>query len=251
MSDMNILIVEDDIITSDNMIYNLNDLGFNDITLARNAKEVEDAIAMNTYDLAILDIELQGSSLNGLQIADKLNLLNEPPKIIFTSSFSDDETINRLKSIPHENYLVKPVSERQIYVAIQDLIKAEADEDRDNYEKIKTLDFDRVLYIKNNNEKYYSRIPVENILYIESGNGGVTFYTTQGKFFSYHSLKNVNERIQSPILFRISKSHIVNITHVIKAAESELVMRDEKILSIGRKYQETYKIFWLDKIIRF
>ncbi len=64
-----------------------------------------------------MDIQLNGE-MDGIEAAEAINELFDIP-IIYTTAFSDEEKVNRAKLIMPYVYLIKPIKERELKIAIE------------------------------------------------------------------------------------------------------------------------------------
>jgi signal transduction histidine kinase len=126
-----ILIVEDEGITVLHLRNALESLGYE---VAGVASYGEDAINKATEgrpDLVLMDIVLKGI-VDGIDAAEKIRaILNIP--VIYLTSHTDDNTLQRAKVTEPFGYIVKPFNERDLFIAIEFALyrsQMEADKNR-------------------------------------------------------------------------------------------------------------------------
>ncbi len=68
-------------------------------------------------DLVLMDIKLQGR-LDGIEAAEKIRSQRDIPVIYLTAS-SDQNTLDRAKGTEPQGYLLKPFSQRELFVAVE------------------------------------------------------------------------------------------------------------------------------------
>lgn len=116
-SSIQILIVEDERIVARDIRASLESLGY---SVAAIATSGEEAIARATElqpDLILMDIQLR-SDLDGIQAAETIwNQLKIP--FIYATGYSDTSTLRRAKATSPFGYILKPIEERELYVAIE------------------------------------------------------------------------------------------------------------------------------------
>lgn len=117
MSKPNILIVEDD-----NLVMELNAMILQNIGYAVCAKTGSgtDAVLLakeKKPDLVLMDIALEGE-IDGIEAAHRILLYHDVP-IIYLSSHSTADVLQRAKHIESYGYLLKPVNGRQLEIAIE------------------------------------------------------------------------------------------------------------------------------------
>ncbi|MEZ5055480.1 MAG: response regulator [Saprospiraceae bacterium] len=184
-SNIAILVVEDDFTTRSSMFTALSSLGYEKIFTAKNSQKAMEIVAKEDIDLALLDVGLVQSDLDGISLAKSIKNRCPDTKLIFTTSFSDKTTLDRSSEVDHQNFLIKPVGNEQLSVSIQ---KAFSEEN--SIRQVLTPNqcpfsvlTDHV-YIKSKNDKYYYKVRIQDILYLETTNKGVEFFTHSEKFFN-------------------------------------------------------------------
>jgi PAS domain S-box-containing protein len=114
---LRILIVEDERIIALNTKENLENLGYVVPAIAASGeKAIEKATELHP-DLVLMDIRLKGA-MDGIEAAEKIwNTLQIP--VIYITGHSDQSTLERAKFTSPFGYILKPVKERELYVAIE------------------------------------------------------------------------------------------------------------------------------------
>lgn len=104
-----ILIVEDERILAVSLKMDLNEIGYQDITIVTNCEDALEAIQEGKVNLALLDINIQGDK-SGIDTAHLMSLNSEIP-VIFLTGETDTETRIKAEAIPNcKGYLTKPVN---------------------------------------------------------------------------------------------------------------------------------------------
>ncbi|MFM9909858.1 MAG: response regulator transcription factor [Chitinophagaceae bacterium] len=117
MSEIKILIVEDEPIIAKNISMYLNNNDFTVSGIAYDAEEAITQLQQNTPDAVILDINLD-SEKDGIDIAALINQRYHLP-FLFLTSYSDKETMQRAKLVEPSGYIVKPFNERTLLASIE------------------------------------------------------------------------------------------------------------------------------------
>ncbi|MBD2496990.1 response regulator [Nostoc sp. FACHB-280] len=112
-----VLVVEDEYILAINLQESLESLGYTVIDIADTAEDaIEKATAMRPT-LILMDIRLRGES-DGIQAAEAIwNDLQIP--IIYVTGHSDQSTVERATLTFPFGYILKPIRDQELYVAIQ------------------------------------------------------------------------------------------------------------------------------------
>lgn len=117
MSDIRVLIVEDEALIAKDIQYILEDEDYVISGIAYDSKKALEELRYRTPDIVLLDIQLN-SELNGIQLAKIINEQYRLP-FIFLTSFADRPTIEKVKSTKPMGYLVKPFEERTLVTTIE------------------------------------------------------------------------------------------------------------------------------------
>src|SRR6185295_11914304 len=96
MSALKIMIVEDESIVAKDIQRILKKLGYEAFDPYGQGKKALDAIEKLNPDLIILDVNLKGSELDGIQVAEQIHQSYQIP-FIFLTAFSDKSTLERAK----------------------------------------------------------------------------------------------------------------------------------------------------------
>jgi len=111
-----VLIVEDESIVAFNLQRALTRLGYTVPAFVANGEEAVRTAERTRPDAVLMDIRLQGS-LDGIGAAERLAAQSIP--VVFVTSHSDDETLERARATRPYGFLVKPVQERELHAALQ------------------------------------------------------------------------------------------------------------------------------------
>ncbi|MEH1810367.1 hybrid sensor histidine kinase/response regulator [Nostoc sp.] len=112
-----VLVVEDEYILAINLQETLESLGYVVLDIADSAEE---AIAKATKlrpNLILMDIRLRGE-MDGIQAAEQIWHHLQIP-IIYVTGHSDKSTVERATLTSPFGYILKPIKEQELYVAIQ------------------------------------------------------------------------------------------------------------------------------------
>ncbi len=113
----NILLVEDDRITSRLIQKYILDIGYNLAGAASSGEEAARLIEAKEPDLVLMDINLEGR-LDGIESAKDINSRFSLPFVYITSS-SDYSTIERAKESNAYGYIIKPFDKRDLRATIE------------------------------------------------------------------------------------------------------------------------------------
>jgi len=193
---MKILIVDDETLALARLKRMLNTLGYENIAEAGSASDALEAIKENHFDLALLDINMPGSS--GLELGYELRYHQEDIAIIFQTAY--DEHALKAFDIGAVGYLVKPFSIEQLEQSIA-RVKLESKNSHDLRLMSKT------------GESYYLLKP-EEIYYVKADLSEVMLRSSKG--FSYYAQKisDLEKRLLDYDFVRIHRSYLININKI-------------------------------------
>lgn len=113
---MKILVVEDELVTADNVAAILSQAGHDVCGIAQDAGEAIQIFQQCVPDLVICDVRLQGDS-DGITFQKEAVSL-KPVPFIYLTAFTDKTTVTRAAETAPMAYLVKPFTEQQLLAAV-------------------------------------------------------------------------------------------------------------------------------------
>ncbi len=172
------------------------------------------ALQVNPPDLVLLDIELP--KLNGIEI---LELLDNPPQIIFTTAYH--EYAVKAFELNAVDYLLKPFSFQRFNQAVEKALQSfqsEKNKIQDALPNLKlaqqnTNSLERVV-VKDGSEIFV--IPLEEILYFEAQDDYVKIHTKERAYLKLAKLKFFEESLKKQEFVRVHRSFIVKLSAISK-----------------------------------
>jgi DNA-binding LytR/AlgR family response regulator len=238
-SNISILVVEDDLIISANLVENLHSLGYDMVFEARDSDEALMHMSSQNISIIFMDIQLKGSKLDGIELSEQINKQYPKTQIIFLTGFANQDNLNRASGVLHENFLAKPVSAQQLFASIQRALAGN--------EKSITHSAGQVacpwnqqneeIYVRLQKEKYFNRILVADIIYMMTNNKGVDIVTANHTYFAYSSMGEIVEKINNKNIVQIHKKYALNRAHITLFSNMEIILSSGKTLPIGRNYK--------------
>jgi len=194
-----------------------------------NALDASDFLLHNQVDLVFLDIEM--ASLNGLDFAKSLVY---KPLIIFITAYPqyalDSFEVDAI------DYLVKPIRVERLLKAINkagsylSLLQQKAKDDEvtigDNYVFVKA-------------ERRFVKLFFHEILFIEGLKDYVIIHVENSRVLTAMNIKTILARLPGKLFARVSKSFIVNTSHISSADSNAVYIKDEEI-AIGDNYRDIF-----------
>lgn len=190
-------------------------------------------------DVVFLDIRMQGS--DGLRVAELINARTKPPRIVFTTGFS--EYAARAFELNAENYVMKPYAPERLQAVVQRLID-------DTAEKAMPLPHKVAASFKRLTVWHQDRMVVINpddILFIKAdGIHLAVTVTKQANFASRQSLREWEERLGGSHFMRVHKSFLVNMDQISEISpwfNSTYLLsinHSTETIPVGRKYLKDF-----------
>jgi CheY-like chemotaxis protein len=116
-SPLKVTIVEDDKVIQNILVQRVKKLGYSVISQFESGEEVLAQIGEALPNIVLMDINLSGK-MDGIETAFRIQSQFNLP-IVFVSGNRDDETIKRVNSISGAEYVVKPITDDDLRIAIR------------------------------------------------------------------------------------------------------------------------------------
>lgn len=188
--------------------------------LCKNAIQANTLLKSEEIDLIFLDIEMP--LISGM---DFLKSLNNPPKVIFTTAYSE----YAIESFEFDvvDYLVKPISFERFLQAANKAYNMLADRKNEavsEAENGKNLDY---IFVKV--DKELVKIKLDEILFIQGMQNYVNIVTTTSKHMVLVPLKNVLEMVPESKFYQTHKSYIISLDKVHAISGNQIIIADQRI----------------------
>ena len=116
-----LLYVEDEVGIRNN-IYEILECMFKDISVASNGEEAFKLYEEKKPDLIITDIQMP--KMTGIELIKKIRLRDSKTRVIITSAFTDLEYMLEATELHLVKYIVKPITEENLSLALESFIKS-------------------------------------------------------------------------------------------------------------------------------
>lgn len=117
MTDIKVLVVEDEAIVAMDVKYRLESLGYIIPAIASTGEDAVKLSAQTSPDVILMDIML-GKGMDGVEAAEIIHKSSDIP-IIYLSAYADEKTLARAKITKPFGYILKPFEERELHSAIE------------------------------------------------------------------------------------------------------------------------------------
>lgn len=189
-------------------------------------------------DLMFVDINMP--DLNGM---DFVKSLNNPPKVIFTTAYSE-YALEGFK-VDAIDYLLKPIG----YTAF--LKAAEKAQDRlklKKSQKEKIQINDQFLFIKSDYK--ILRINLSEIKYIEGMRENLRIHLTSEKpVMTLMSMKKMEEFLPPRNFMRVHRSYIVNLSKINMVERNRIVFDEKVFIPVSEQHKERFQKYLDDNFL--
>ena len=221
-----------------------------EIEISGISNDPEEALAIlveTQVDLLFLDIEMPGMS--GLEFLEKI-----PERrfdVIFTTAYQK-YAIEAIRKNAFD-YLVKPIDESDLRVAIERALEKKRMTKTSKPEESDLLSLAQSLLKAQSSVAKLSvptiegllLVPVADIIRIEGGGSYATIITvSKQKIIASKNLSEFEEMLSRyPQFFRVHKSHLINLNHVVKYIRGEggsVIMSDGSEAEVARRRKDEF-----------
>ncbi len=228
-----VLIVDDEVMIAEDIKETLQEVGYQDVYRAINFEQATDLLEKKSIDLVMLDINLNEKQ-SGVDLAEHINQNYHIP-FIFLTSYSSQETINQVKKTKPTAFLLKPYTENLLLASIEIALfnyytpQNLPDTVTDEFSQAET---DLELVINGNlvikDKKYFIKIPVEDILWLESDKNYIDVKTIDRKYTIRGSLKKIMINLPESFI-KCHRQYVVNLNHVTGFNSNVVTIGDYEI----------------------
>ena len=253
-----ILILEDDIFQAKMLAKKLDRRGYKS-KIVRTGVQALEIVQKEVPDIVILDIELIGQNIDGLEVGETIQAFNENIIIIYFTGHSTDENFE--KSLPSKPFafIDKTVSiklfHRHLKLAVQQVMQKREEQiienknQQDQKNNAKILCFPDSLWVKDG-VRGYRKILLNDILYFRADGPSTDIITKNGKICPILLLKEFDAELTYSNMIRVHNSYMVNLDNIVekkvKSKGGELIMMNGEIVKVSQSYVEVFKKKWED-----
>ncbi|MBK8499025.1 MAG: response regulator [Flavobacteriales bacterium] len=237
MSQVRILIVEDEPLIAEDLAAHLGDLGYEVCARCDNALDAMAELMAHKPDLVLLDINL-GEGADGVQLAVKINA-KLPTPFIFVTSHADKSTVERVKAVRPSGFIIKPFDEFKLRVQIEialarfaSQVEATASPTEEQQTGFVIADS---IFIRDKGKLV--KVPLKDIHYAQADDNYVTLFTPTRKYVITSTLAAVEEKLRSPHHLRVHRSYVVDLRQ-ISAMEEGYVRIGAQNIPVGKTHRE-------------
>ncbi len=217
MKPLKILLVEDELITANDIQETLEKAGHHITSIARNYTEAISSIKYGFPDLALIDIILEGSTADGIATARALLSQRRMP-IIYLTANSETPTVQRAAETQPAAYLLKPFRHKELAIQVELAYY--------NYQAGREVNVDPFvadsLYLpfKNGHERIVKR----EVVFMEAEGAYVKVFEINKAGYRLFTM-NLGYLMQffpSANFYRLSRSYLVNLNYIERIERNRL-----------------------------
>ena len=233
-----ILIIEDDLTSADSMVLVLEEFGFNIKGVANTVEAALVLLNRESFDIALVDINLNGSH-SGIEIGIMLTNLYRLP-YIFITGISDKAVITEAVKAKPAAYLQKPASPATLFACIQNAIQNFTTQQKASFKQNDTTDF---FFIKSRNK--LKRIDWKDVVLLSS-NDNYTVLTLTDKTEHYlRSSLAMTRKFQIPThlqtsFIQVNRADVVQLNFITEISDEEITTPIKKI-AITKSFMKEVK----------
>lgn len=222
MNGLRICIVEDEILTAENLGNHLRRMGHEVIGTFSRCETVFDELPRLSPDLFLIDIRLKGPK-SGLDLARELNSSYQVP-FMFVTSNTDCDTVRKAMEHLPVAYITKPFSYDDIFIGIE-LSKAKISTGKSGERKIEI-------------RTGYSTewLALEELLFLEANRSYVRIHLENGSRLLRQSMGNFLKSFEPGEMIRTHRSFAVNPQKVESVSYGKVIVAGHKI-PLGRGFR--------------
>lgn len=228
---MNCIVVDDEPLAREEMMSLIEEISeLKIIGNFSNALAAMDFLKSNQVDLIFLDIQMP--EVTGIEFAQQLG---QQTLIVFTTAFTNYAV--QSYDLDAIDYLLKPIDKPRLEKAIQKAITYQnllSENTLKNSVESSDKDF---LLIKSDRRFY--KVKFEDVKFIEGLKDYVVIHTTTQKLITAMNLKTIHQKIISESFMRVSKSYIVNFSH-IQSFDNHTIYIDESEIPLGEIFKAEF-----------
>jgi two-component system response regulator LytT len=193
-----------------------------------NALEASEFLKNHKVDLMFLDIQMP--EITGLEF---MRSLNNPPLVVFCTAYSDFAVEGfELDAI---DYILKPVAFDRFSKSIE-RAKEYLQLKKNNSVEEPDLDNDYI-FIKANQKQI--KLSYDQIHYVEAFADYVKLYTSEKRYVTLQTMKNMEIKLPKDKFIRVHRSFIVGMKYITSFNSTELEIGPIKI-PVGKNYKDDF-----------
>ena len=255
MSDLRVLVVDDEQLAREELCFLLGQAG--GLEIAGQAKDGVEALRLTGElrpDVVFLDVQMPG--LTGFEVARRLLLIDAPPQLVFVTAF-DQYAVDAF-SVNAVDYVLKPVDAERLEQTLERVrqritpqASAKMPLSPDDLEKV----IDAIKARQGRRDQLAIRVgerfilvQAEEVVHASLVDESIVVATqTMSGTSNYRTLDELQTRLDPAVFWRVHRSHLVNITKIREivpwfSRNYMLKMKDAKATEIPVSRSQTRRL---------
>ena len=195
--------------------------------VARCNTALEAIATLNTYKIDLIFLDIDMPEVSGL---DMLKMLENPPKVIFTTAYSEFAVESYDFGVV--DYLLKPIPFERFVKAVNRVCALLS-----NVEELSAEKIDTSIVLKQ--DGFFHKVLFADILFMEANGNYIKVYTTSKKFLIREKLHLLEKKIPPSLVVRSHKSYLVFLNKISKISRNKVFIQNYKI-PIGAFYKAEF-----------
>ncbi|QHV95643.1 response regulator [Spirosoma endbachense] len=224
MKALRVLIIEDELVTAHDIKETLEKAGHAITDIARNLSTALTSVRFSPPDIILIDIRLDHSSEDGIDIAQRI-LSQQTIPIIYLTGYSEPPTIARAQQTRPAAYLLKPFRHKELAIQVELAYH--------NYQSSLVNSVDPYLsdnlYLPVDQGRGYVKIRKNDVLYLIADRVYVEVYLIgelKKRVFSMN-LGYISQFFTSPNFYTLSRSLVVNLDYVERIDKGQFYVQGQ------------------------
>ncbi len=222
MERIKVLIVEDELIVSEELKEILEDNGYEVVGQSNTVEGTIEAVLRTSPDVVLMDIHLKDDG-DGIDLAERILSLNQSA-IIFLTAYDDHKLIERARRVKPAAYIVKPFEERNLKVAIDMGFANLMDEQNSKGDLYRV---ENRIFVKQ--QSRFKKLDIDEIFFAEAIGSYTEIHTESGKTTISINLKNFETKLSHPKFMRVHRSFLINLDKVEEYEGNSIFMNGRTI----------------------
>jgi len=197
--------------------------------LAKCYDALEALAILKTQEVDVVFLDINMPHLSGMELA---GLLPANTQIVFTTAYSEYAADSY--GYPTLDYLMKPITLKRFYAAVQKIETHFARKDGDR--PLSPPLTEEYFFIKSG--KTLHKVLLKDILYFEGEKEYVRLVASTGQLLIYRRMKEIEEQLTAPFI-RVHHSYIVNIGRLDKIQDNHVFIGGRQI-SVSDKFRNQF-----------
>ena len=239
-SEISVLVIEDEETWMQQIRYHLDQFGYKVVAAAQTVEAALPAISDNNFDIALLDINLNGKN-SGIELGRLISQTLKKPFIFITSSIHDG-IIDETAAAHPSAFLTKPFNPATLYISIQSALH-HFSAGQPALPAKNTLVSANSFFVKMGNK--YVRIDWEDVVCLRSETNYTNIITSDNSTYMIRSsLQRTMQHIVPQGLknnfVQINRAEVLHIKYIEKIVEDEAIVKGHSY-SITESYMKNLK----------